>query len=78
MVQPSNSITTAQFAAKFKSKREIYLFLTVDCKAYLCDCDNLTIYFLKGKQQAQAGKWRSLIVTECFRFDPQEKALLQE
>ena len=25
MVQPSNTITTAQFAAKFKSKREIYL-----------------------------------------------------
>ena len=49
MVQANNSITTAQFAAKFKSKSEIYLFLTVDCKAYLCSKDNLTIYFLKGK-----------------------------
>ena len=48
-MQANNTITTAQFAAKFKSKSEIYLFLTVDCKAYLCSADNLTIYFLKGK-----------------------------
>ena len=48
-MQANNSITTAQFAAKFKSKAEIFLFLTVDCKAYLCSADNLTIYFLKGK-----------------------------
>ena len=49
-MQAANSITTAQFAAKFKSKKEIYLFLTVDCKAYLCGADVLTIYFLKGKR----------------------------
>ena len=47
-MQANNSITTAQFAAKFKSKKEIYLFLTVDCKAYLCGADVLTIYYLKG------------------------------
>ena len=40
-------VTAAAFAAKFRSKREIYVFLTVDVKAYLCNCDNLTIYFLK-------------------------------
>ena len=40
-------ITASAFGAKFRSKREIYVFLTVDVKAYLCNCDNLTIYFLK-------------------------------
>ena len=47
MMQPI--ITTMQFSAKFKSKKEIYVFLTVDCKAYLCNSDSLTIYFLKGE-----------------------------
>ena len=44
------SVTAAMFASKFRSKREIYvflIFLTVDVKAYLCTCDTLTIYFLK-------------------------------
>ena len=40
-------VTAAAFYSKFRSKREIYMFLTVDVKAYLCNCDNLTIYFLK-------------------------------
>ena len=40
-------ITAAAFSAKFRSKREIYMFLTIDAHAYLCNCDNLTIYFLK-------------------------------
>ena len=41
------AVTASTFASKFRSKREIYVFLTVDVKAYLCACDNLTIYFLK-------------------------------
>ena len=41
------SIAAANFASKFRSKREIFVFLTVDVQAYLCNCDNLTIYFLK-------------------------------
>lgn len=45
----NQGLTTIAFAAKFKSKREIYVFLTVDCKAYLCNADSLTIYFLKGE-----------------------------
>ena len=28
-------ITAAQFAAKYKSKREVYNFLAIDCKIYL-------------------------------------------
>lgn len=50
LAQPGQrQVSTTQFAAKFRSKREIYVFLTVDCKAYLCNSDSLTIYFLKGK-----------------------------
>ena len=43
----ARQVTAAAFSSKFRSKREIYLFLTVDVKAYLCNCDNLTVYFLK-------------------------------
>jgi hypothetical protein len=35
LAAPKKQITAASFAAKFKSKREVYLFLTLDCKAYL-------------------------------------------
>ena len=45
--QPMPTITAATFGAKYRSKREIYQFLTVDVRAYLPDCDNVTIYFLK-------------------------------
>jgi hypothetical protein len=40
-------MTAAAFSSKFRSKREIFVFMTVDVTAYLCNCDNLTIYFLK-------------------------------
>ena len=40
-------ITAAQFASKFKSKREIYTFLVVDARAYLPAFETVTIYFLK-------------------------------
>lgn len=40
-------ITAATFASKFNSKREIYMFLTVDVRAYLPAYDTVTIYFLK-------------------------------
>ena len=35
------------FASKYKSKREVYNFLTIECHAYLPPYDTLTIYFLK-------------------------------
>jgi len=34
-------------AAKFRSKKEIYFFLTLDVKAYLPHHTTVTIYFLK-------------------------------
>jgi len=43
----ASKITSQAFASKFRSKKEIYVFLTVDVRAYLCNSDNLTIYFLK-------------------------------
>ena len=36
------------FASKFKSKREVYTFLTVDARAFLPPFLNVTIYFLKA------------------------------
>ena len=35
------------FAAKYRSKREVYTFLTIDGNAYLSAFDTLTVYFLK-------------------------------
>ena len=43
------SVSSSAFAAKFRSKREVYQFLTVDVKAYLPPLENVTTYFLKGK-----------------------------
>ena len=40
-------VTTAEFAAKFRSKYEVYQFLTIDAKAYLPAPECVTIYFLK-------------------------------
>ena len=42
-------VTAAEFAAKYKGKKETFNFLTVDCKAYLSSYETVTIYFLKGK-----------------------------
>jgi hypothetical protein len=40
-------ISAKEFEAKYKSKREIFTFLTVECGAYLPPYDTVTIYFLK-------------------------------
>ena len=40
-------ITTAEFAAKFRSKYEVYSFLSIDAMAYLPPPECVTIYFLK-------------------------------
>ena len=40
-------LTIKEFAAKFRSKNEVYQFLTVDVKAYLPKKDNVTMYYLK-------------------------------
>ena len=41
------SMTTNEFATKFRSKTEVYAFLSIDVGAYLPPRDNVNIYFLK-------------------------------
>ena len=40
-------VTSKEFAAKYRSKREVYNFLATDVGVYLPPYDNVTIYFLK-------------------------------
>jgi hypothetical protein len=40
-------LTTSEFSAKFRSKNEVYAFLSIDVEAYLPSKDCVTIYFLK-------------------------------
>ena len=41
-------INVQTFAAKFRSKREVYTFLTVDGDVYLPPYETITVYFLKA------------------------------
>ena len=45
--QQTVGVSAAAFGAKYRSKRECYNFLTVECKFYLPAYDTITIYFLK-------------------------------
>ena len=45
-MEPVN-INVKEFEAKYRSKREVYIFLTIDGDAYLPPFDTLTVYFLK-------------------------------
>ena len=41
-------INVQTFAAKFRSKREVYTFLTFDGNVYLPAYETVTVYFLKA------------------------------
>jgi hypothetical protein len=62
-------VTAAEFASKYKSKREVYNFLTINCKAYLCSAENVTIYFLKdlvaGKKKCKSTALSNLTLKRC-------------
>ena len=45
-MEPVN-VNVKDFAAKYRSKREVYTFLTIDGNAYLPPFDTITIYFCK-------------------------------
>ena len=45
--QSKPKISATEFSAKFRSKQEIYHFLTIDVKAYLAGYEHYTIYFLR-------------------------------
>ena len=40
-------VNVASFAAKFRNKREIFTFLTVDAEVYLPPFETVTVYYLK-------------------------------
>jgi len=42
-IQGPQRITAAAFSAKYRSKREVYNLLTVDCRAYLPSYEAVTI-----------------------------------
>ena len=44
---PTAHVSSKEFAAKYRSKREVYNFLATDVGVYLPPYDNVTIYFLK-------------------------------
>ena len=46
-------ITVATFASKYRSKNEIYSFLTLDVKCYLPPPHTLTLYFMKDLVSGQ-------------------------
>ena len=60
-----HKITATSFAAKYKSKREVYNFLTVQVHAFLPPYHTLTIYFLKdlvsGKKKCKCNSLPSLM-----------------
>ena len=58
-------ISAAEFAAKFRSKKECYFFMTVTVKAYLPGYETVTIYFLKDLMSG--AKKRKVI--SLFNFD---------
>ena len=62
-------ITAAEFAAKYKSKKEVYALLAVDVGAYLPAYQLVTIYFLKdllsGKKLCKLPNSFNLVFYRC-------------
>ena len=56
-------VTSKEFAAKYRSKREVYNFLATDVGVYLPPYDNVTIYFLK---ELMGGK-KSMVNTKMVK-----------
>lgn len=48
-IQPGNlqQVNIHELLEKMHSKREVYLFLTQDCEAYLPKMDSVNTFFLK-------------------------------
>ena len=56
-------ISSKEFAAKYRSKKEIFNFLAADVGIYLPPFENVTIYFLKELMSGQ----KSTISTKRIR-----------
>ena len=60
-------ITTKTFSAKFRSKYEVYQFLSIDAQAYLPAHQCVTIYFLKDLVRgAKKCKLSDSFIFYCF------------
>ena len=55
-------ISSKEFAAKYRSKREIYNFLACDVGIFLPAYDNITIYFLKDLMMGKKKMLRTTMI----------------
>ena len=62
-IKQATTITTSEFSAKFRSKYEVYQFLTIDALAFLPAPECCTIYFLKD---LVSGKNKCESIHVCF------------
>ena len=62
-------VNVKEFEAKYKSKREVYTFLTIDGNAYLSAFDTVTVYFLKdlvaGNKKCKCAPNGNMLVVNC-------------
>jgi hypothetical protein len=47
--QGKQLVSVAEFAAKYQTKREVYNFLTVDCKAYEPPIQTVSVWHLRDQ-----------------------------
>ena len=45
---PKMQISAMAFSARYRSKKEVFNFLSSNVGAYLCPHENLSIYYLKA------------------------------
>ena len=55
-------VSSKEFAAKYKSKREIYNFLACEVGVYLPPYDNVAIYFLKELMNGKKKMLRTTMI----------------
>ena len=61
-------ISSKEFAAKYRSKREIYNFLATDVGVYLPPYDNVTIYFIKDLLFGRKKMLSTKMVKTCLLY----------
>ena len=59
------AVSSKEFSAKYKSKREIFNFIATDVGIYLPPYDNVTIYFLKELMQGSKLMLRNTEIRTC-------------
>ena len=61
-----SQISSKEFAAKYRSKREIYNFLACDVGIFLPPYDNVTIYFLKELMMGKKKMLRTTMIRTIY------------